>query len=377
MSQSWNYYNPVHIQFGRNSRQFLVDVLSDKRCLIVTSERGRRQMNDDTILYELATNSDNQWVDTILPNPAVSEMQTQLNRLKSCSFDAIIGFGGGSVIDSAKVFSVVLANGLKDTLLSEFIIGTRKFETVTPIKMYAVPTTAGTGSEVTPFATVWDHNLHKKYSFSSRVVFPHMAVVDPVLSESLPKKITISTGLDAINQAAESIWNRNMTPVSEEIATQALKLGFKNLPVLLERPNDQSAKTAMAAASLLAGMSISQTRTALCHSMSYPMTTYFKVPHGLACAFTMPAVFKLNMRVDDGRFKKLAAAIGVTDLQRTIENLNTKCEVNEQVKCFIPSYKELHNLIKEMHSPERANNNLANVDFEVIENIIKSSWGII
>ena len=141
MSQSWNYYNPVHIQFGRNSRQILVDVLSDKRCLIVTSERGRRQMNDDTILYELATNSDNQWVDTILPNPAVSEMQTQLNRLKSCSFDAIIGFGGGSVIDSAKVFSVFLANGLKDTLLSEFIIGTRKFETVTPIKMYAVPTT--------------------------------------------------------------------------------------------------------------------------------------------------------------------------------------------------------------------------------------------
>ena len=211
MSGSWAFFNPVHIYFGRGCRQILVQELVNRRCLVVASARGRCQMSIDPILATLAHGQQNQWIDTVRSTPDITDMQADIDRLAGQTFDAIIGFGGGSVLDSAKVLSVALSSDMKCATLSDLLMKPSQLQDVKPLPLYAVPTTAGTGSEVTPFATIWDHDQRKKLSLASPAVFPHAAVVDPVLTEDVPRETTLFTGLDSINQAVESIWNTNAT----------------------------------------------------------------------------------------------------------------------------------------------------------------------
>ena len=140
-------------------------------------------------------------------------------------------------------------------------------------------------------------------------VYPHTALVDSELSDNVPYEITLNTGLDAINQAAESIWNRNMTPMSEMLAHKALEKGMVALQGLQNDLKNPNLRDTMAEVSLIAGLAISQTRTSLCHAISYPLTAHFGIPHGLACAFTMPAVLRHNLTADDGRFQRLAKVL--------------------------------------------------------------------
>ena len=211
---------------------------------------------------------------------------------------------------------------------------------------------------------------------SGPAAWPTEAFVDPCLTDSVPQEITISTGLDAINQAAESIWNKKASAITSLYATRALILAFEALPRLLEGKACDTARDQMAEASLLAGLAISQTRTALCHSISYPITAHFKVPHGLACAFTMNAVLRLNLRAEDGRFAQLAKALtGSSELGGLIamfEDLTNALQVRERVMRYVPGVQDLLQLEGKMATPGRFENNLA--DEISVTDIIKSSW---
>jgi len=375
MSGLWTSYNPVSIYFGRGCREYLVDELTNQRCLLVASARGRRQMCSDSILGSLVNRPQNQWVDTVRSNPDMNDLQRDVDGLGGQTFDAIIGFGGGSALDTAKVLSVSLAPEINGTaLLSDLLKKPIRHEDVTPLPLYSVPSTAGTGSEVTPFATIWDHELRKKHSLSGPAVFPHTAVVDPLLTNELPYEETLFSGIDSINQAAESIWNTNATPITIGYATRALRLGFKALPKLVKGEGGVAERTQMAECSLLAGLSISQTRTALCHSISYPITAYFGVPHGLACAFTMPAVLRLNLKSDDARFQQLEKDLGYSDLQQAFDVLNGQLRVTELLKKYVRSLDELQAHIDEMLTPGRADNNLVQVNTHIINQLLIDAW---
>lgn len=366
------YFNPVNIKFGRGSRHELVKDLSQRTNLIVTSQRGRVQINEDSILKSLSKNPNNYWVDNISANPDVNFLQSIINKLSSNNFDAVIGFGGGSVIDSAKVLSVALKNKNLDIKLIDLINNLNIVNSIDPIPVYAVPTTSGTGSEVTPFATVWDRELHKKLSLTGDSVYPYKAIVDPdLLIQNQTNEVAISTSLDALNQAAESIWNNNMTSFSEMIATRALT---KSIPNIGLADATKAQVSDLSEAALLAGLAISQTRTALCHSISYPLTSHFGIPHGYACAFTMPHVLRLNMKSDDERFNRLKNNLNVDSLVKTFDDLYNKLNVNHTVKKYISNEEDLYKFIEEMYTPERANNNLAYVDFKIIKQILVDSW---
>jgi len=219
---------------------------------------------------------------------------------------------------------------------------------------------------------VWDSKSFKKYSLTGDSVYPYQAIVDPdLVLQDQTNEVAISTSLDALNQAAESIWNNNMTPFSEMIATKALNKSILNIGAI---DSNDIQIDALSEAALLAGLAISQTRTALCHSISYPLTAHFGVPHGYACAFTMPAVLKLNMATNDERFQRLKQALGVDNLEILFNNIYISLKVNQTVKKYIPSLEELYMYIEEMYTPERANNNLANVDFKIIKKILTDSW---
>ena len=169
-------------------------------------------------------------------------------------------------------------------------------------------------------------------------------------------------------------------PPSRYLACMALKFGFNSLPAL-PRINEGSGnldkkelRDKMSKCSLLAGLCISQTRTALCHSISNPITLHFGVPHGLACAFSMPDVLKLNLTDDDGRLQNLQKFLGFSDIHAEFKKLNKLLQVNERIKKYVPNLKNLLKLSKEMYTSERANNNLVEVNIGTIERILKTSW---
>ena len=131
----------------------------------------------------------------------------------------------------------------------------------------------------------------------------------------------------------------------------------------------------MAEASLLAGLAISHTRTALCHSISYPLTAHFGVPHGVACAFTMPAVVALNRNIDDGRLSMVEDLIGLGDLPKLLHGINEKLGVTDKVRSHVMSIDNLYGYISEMLTPGRADNNLYPVDEKMLQDIIERSYG--
>jgi len=167
----------------------------------------------------------------------------------------------------------------------------------TPI--IAIPTTAGTGSEVTSWATVWNTVAMKKYSLARETLYPETALVDPLLMLDLPRAITISTGLDALSHALESIWNVNANPVSSSLAEVAARGVIEVLPLLADDLRNKPLRTRLARASLFAGLAFSNTRTALAHSLSYHLTLHHGVPHGIACSFSLPMVMRAVAGCDD------------------------------------------------------------------------------
>jgi len=373
----WGFYNPVELHVGRGCRQALLDQISGKRLLIVTTQRGRSQITEDVVLRKLVTQNTILWVDSVLENPGLTDLQIEIDRLVGETFDVVIAFGGGSAMDAAKVLNVSLAPECRDYSLSDLLASRQLHANAKPRPLYAVPTTSGTGSEVTPFATVWHHEIRKKLSLAGAAVWPKAAFVDAALADSVPLTATISTGMDAINQAAESLWNKNANIITLGYANRALQLGFAALPQLVSEEGKESAREQMAEASLLAGLAISHTRTALCHSMSYPITAHFGVPHGLACAFTMPAVLRHNLQAEDGRFAQAAHVLtGSTDPQGLVgcfEELHEAMQVRARVKEHIPSLDALLALEDEMFTPGRADNNLAAV--ARLTDILVAAWG--
>jgi phosphonate metabolism-associated iron-containing alcohol dehydrogenase len=232
--------------------------------------------------------------DSVTPNPELDDLDAATATLVSRErgFCAIVALGGGSVMDAAKALSVSISSGITQPLHKVFRESSGHVWSA-HIPLIAIPTTSGTGSEVTPFATVWDTVHHKKYSVAGPRVFPQTALLDPELTLSLPPQETLYTALDAISHALESLWNKNRTPVSTAYSVQALTLANVALPRVLETPGDLESRAQMQQASTLAGLAISQTRTAIAHSISYPLTSHYGVPHGLACSFTLVNVIEL------------------------------------------------------------------------------------
>lgn len=380
-AEAWTLHNPVRICFGRGIRKSLAAALADRRTLIVCSSRGRLQLESDPLLSGALRGAKRLvWMDAVETNPDLHRLQDLVLGWRGVQVDCVVAFGGGSAIDSAKAFALALSPIAQHHSLRDLLGAAPKFPVGASLPLYALPTTAGTGSEVTPYATVWDKIERKKISLAGPAVYPHSAFVDPELSDNVPYGTTLHTGLDAVNQAAESIWNRNMTPLSEMFAHRALQLGTTALPKLLNDLGNPSLRDTMSEVSLLAGLAISQTRTSLCHSISYPLTAHFGLPHGLACAFSMSAVLRYNLSADDGRFVRLAKVLshdeeGKTEaLFQLFCALSRQLNVGDQVRGAAGSLAAVLRLRDQMLTPGRAENNLAAVDDKAIESILTESW---
>lgn len=269
--------------------------------------------------------------------------------------DIFMAIGGGTVIDTGKCAAILSKNKRG---VENYIKRGEKLENK-GIKFIAVPTTAGTGSEVTPWATVWDTKTKKKYSLDSFIMFPALAIVDPQLTDSLPAKITAETGIDALAQAIEAYWSVNHNPVSDEFALEAIGLAMETLEKVVNHP-DKNLRDKMAKATLFTGLAFSNTQTTICHAVSYPMTAHFDIPHGQAVAITLPSFIKYTLPVlkKERRFR-LLSVLRVSDEKQAeekitllIKNIGLKTKLSE----LGIRKGDINLIVKEGFSPERAKN---------------------
>lgn len=370
----WRFHNPTQVHFGAGVRDGLANLINGGRVLAVSTARGRRQFAEDPVLGPLAAGLT--WVDSVSPNPGLVETQAEIERLAGQEFDAVVAFGGGSAMDAAKALAAALAPGLATRDLATLIAEPGTHLTTPLLPIHALPTTSGTGAEVTPFATIWDHANRKKLSLASPLLFPATALVDPELTHELPRAVTYSTGLDALNQAFESVWNRNRSPVTMQLAGRAVALALAALPKLHADLGDTAARAQIAEASLLAGLCISQTRTAICHSISYPLTAHFDLPHGLACGFTMGAVMDICLAEAPKPLEALAMASGhgdVTALRAALAEVLELLELQARAMAHIASLEAMQALTDQMYTPGRSDNFILPVDARRLGDILARS----
>lgn len=371
---NWSFYTPTHVEFCPEGLERASSGISYQRIALITTpgftKRGVVALLEKALGDRLAT-----VCDTVQPNPDTDSIDITAEHLRYVAPDCLIGLGGGSSLDTAKALARILTQPEEMTLSGHLREGL-PFENKRALPVITVPTTAGTGAEVTPFATVWDFQERKKHSLTGNDLFPIKAILDPTLTLCLPESLTISSGLDAISHAFESVWNKNANPVSIGLATQSLAISLKILPELKKRPHDLTNRSAMMSASLLAGMAISQTRTALAHSISYPLTLGFDLPHGIACSFTLPELLKYNAVVDDGRLRQLALNLGHKDtleLAKVLDSLLLNLDVSSFFSAHGLGGEQALALTHEMLTPGRADNNLRHANMDDVHAIVRDA----
>jgi len=370
-----NKFNKTKIIFGNNFRFYLNKLIKKKKILIVCSKRNKKKIIKDENLNFIKNNKVF-WVDDVLSNPTLDYLENKNKFFKKRKFDYIVAIGGGSVIDTAKVL-VLLFSFKKKKTIKNIIANIDNLKINNSQKLIALPTTSGTGSEVTPYATVWDKKNKKKLSLNHQSLLPTLAIVDPVLTHGLPKELTINTGLDALNQAFESIWNKNANNDTLPYAFKSIKLSLSALAKMNNNINDKKRRSQLARASLYAGICISQTKTSICHSISYPLTTNFEIPHGLACAFTMCAIINFINKKNINFFDKLANNLKFNSgkiLEIKVKKLFYNLKIKEKNKYYIKNKKKLFSLKKYMQTPGRSDNFIYPVNENFLDLILKKSY---
>jgi len=370
----WQFHNPVSVLFAAGALDQLGDHLNCRRAVLITTPGFRKRGVVDRVAASLGQRLV-AVMDEVKPNPDLRDVDEQSHRLRAHAPDMLIALGGGSSMDTAKGLARLLAQPEGRSLAAHFRHG-QGFEDRPALPVTAVPTTSGTGAEVTPFGTIWDFELAKKYSITGDDLYSDCAILDPQLTLGLPEEVTISSGLDAVSHALESAWNKSASPITLAYCAKSLQLSLEALPLLKHEPESLEARGRMMQASLLAGMAISQTRTALAHSISYPLTTAFDLPHGFACSFTLPALMRFNAMADDGRLQHLALSVGHENIEafsRSLDELFQTLDLPGFLANYLPDQSSAKALRDQMFTPGRADNNLRAATSEDVQKILVES----
>lgn len=235
------------------------------------------------------------WIDETVSYPTQQTLAAGLEKTKGFDANTIIAIGGGSSIDFAKGLKAFYKIKPDDSAenITQYL-ETGKIAAKSDIRLIAVPTTAGTGSELTQWATIWDYKKKRKYSIDHPTLSPDMAFIIPELTLTADENLTISTALDALSHAIEAYWSKKTTPLVRGLASEAIRITVDTLPKTITELANLHWREKLCLASVLSGLAFSATRTTACHSVSYPLTMDFHIPHGIAVAITLEKVASYN-----------------------------------------------------------------------------------
>ena len=314
---------PKFMNIGGGKIKSATDILKKINCkypLIITDktmvklniiEPLEKALTDMQIRYKI--------FDDTMPEPTARSIENGVSTLIDGSFDCIIAFGGGSPIDSAKAISLLATRG---GLIEDYKFPFINLENNIPI--IAIPTTAGTGSEVTKFTIITNEKTDEKMLCVGPSFMPIAAIVDYELTYSVPQRTTADTAIDSLTHAIEAFVSKKSNLFSDTQAISAMELIAPNIRRAYNDGKDQEAREKLMTGATLAGMAFSNSSVALVHGMSRPIGAFYHVPHGLSNAMLLPTVTEFSIPAAPERYAKCAKAIGIAKFDDSIEESNKK-----------------------------------------------------
>jgi alcohol dehydrogenase len=323
------------ILFGNNAVEqipMIIKKMGAQRILVVT-DKGLVQCGLIKRLTNVLQQVNYSIYDEVEETPNIETIRKITEDGRKYKFDLLIGFGGGSPMDAAKAVSALLTNegDIEDYLGSDTI---RK----PGVKKILVPTTAGTGSEVTIFSVLArrEKNIQEPTGIYDKYMLPEWAIVDPTLTVAMPPSLTANTGMDAFSHAAECYVNTKSNFLMEPLALEAIKLISQNIEKATTNGTDLVARYQMSAGSLLAGVAFSQTGTGLTHGLAETVQIPYKIPHGAAIAVILPHVMAFNISAKTTKYAQIARAMGIdskglSDVQLAERAVERVKEINARI----------------------------------------------
>jgi len=339
LNMNFEFASPNRIIFGEGSLSKVSEIAPGfgRKALIVT---GKGSVPMDTLLACLDSVGVGCEVFRVGREPDVPLIQAGVAQGKVIECDQIIGFGGGSSLDSAKAIAALMTN--PENLLDYLeVIGEGKKIPEPPMPMIAIPTTAGTGTEVTRNAVIASPEHHVKVSMRSPMMIPTVAIVDPELTYTMPPSVTASTGMDALIQVIEAYVSNRANPMTDVISKEGIRLGAKSLLAAYQDGENRDARRDMALTSLFGGLALANGGLGAVHGFAGPIGGMFHAPHGAVCASLIPYVMKYNVKT----LKELAGGEAVRMRYAEIAQWLTgdeNAEVEDGVAWFSELAKALH-----------------------------------
>lgn len=371
------YYNPVRTYQGYGSLDQLSHLAQE--CASLESTILLLVWNESVLeVPEIAKFVANEKYHLVVQlftasNPELTQLYEMYCQTRMLNVGLVIAIGGGSVLDVGKSLCCLYGREIPSAEALRKMIQSKAYGTPN-CRWIGVPTTAGTGSEVTCWATIWDSPNNAKYSVDTPENYAYAAVVDPTLAASMPLKLAVSSALDAVAHATESYWAKASNAASKALALRAIRTVMENIDELLVNNDSRTAHDAMAKGSMLAGLAFSNTRTTACHSISYPLTMQCHIPHGVAVSLLMGPVLELNLpAIED--VDALLDAFGVNEPYQVRERITTILEAAGhpvRLTQWGASEEMLPELVAHSITKGRADNNPVELTEPVVYNILKS-----
>jgi Alcohol dehydrogenase, class IV len=333
---------PGRLIFGKGALAQLpreIAALQGKKLLVLTIEPILPQLQRLFNQIEVLTDT------SIVQEPSFADVRALMQKVLAFNPDIVVGIGGGSVLDVAKLVAALLDNE-------------QQLEDITGIgllqkrakKLICLPATSGTGSEVSPNAILVDEKDNQKKGIISPYLVPDIVIADPLLTMTVPASITAATGLDALTHCLEAYTNLFAQPFIDMYAYEGMRLIAANLVQAVKNGHDEDARTQVAMGSLLGGFCLGPVNTAGVHALSYPLGSTFHLAHGLSNALLLPYVMEFNCVAAPKRYADVAVALGC---QREADDMQTAKKGIERIKelinaCGVPSR------LRDVHIPEEA-----------------------
>ncbi len=336
---------PDRIVFGAGSLATIAEEAEalGSSALLVTGRRAMAEAGITPNLVRLAHQAGLpiEVFEEVEPEPSVETVDRCRAAIRAAGGDVVIGLGGGSALDAAKV-----AAGLagEDAPTAEFLHG-RDVERP-GLPFIAVPTTSGTGSEMTDNGVVSDASTATKASIRDPSFIPRLALLDPELTAPCPPDVTAVCGIDALVQAIESYLSRNATPLTESVSLRALDELAAALPQVLERGDDLELRTRAAWGSAMAGLALSNARLGVIHGMAHPLGIRYRIPHGLVCGVLLPPALEYNREAAGRKYDVLQARLG-DDPAAYARRLLEACGLPESLAEYEPDPEEYDAIAEE------------------------------
>lgn len=302
----FSYYMPVRIVSGSDCVRKSGSLFRGlgARALIVTGKSSAENGSLSDVTTVLSANGQAFEVfDSVPPNPTVASVRAGAALARSFGADFVVAVGGGSPMDAAKAIAMLARQDAEDIFTHP--IG------ADVLPMVHIPTTAGTGSEVTPYSILTNDERETKQSISAPSLFPKIAFLDGKYMRTLPQNVTVNTAIDAISHAVEGMLSQTACRLTDSLAREACRLLFGEYESLLSGTYSPESRQNLLEGAAVAGMVIANTGTSPVHSMGYSLTYYHGVPHGRANGLLLPAFLRACARKDGARIERICSALGM------------------------------------------------------------------